>query len=301
MISVIIPLYNKGPEIRRTLESVLAQEYQDFEIIVVDDGSTDGGARVVEDLAAQDGRISLICKENGGVCSARNVGIKAAKGEFIALLDADDAWDVRFLSDIVGMIEDFPQCGMWGINYAELYEGELVRHLPTGLPEGFRGVVENYFNMPGRVSDLFCSSSVVKRREVFDAVGYFDERLKYSEDIDQWWRIIAGYPIAFYDRYAVSYFYDAGQRAMNRKRLLRYWLPFYPEKYAGYKGLEPFYTFVQRWCGVRIRDVYFTDGEQRKDALEAARKLDYSVLPPKYRLFFRLPFFMGKMLYRLTV
>lgn len=284
--SIIIPLYNKEREISRTLESVLFQRYPHFEAIVVDDGSTDNGVITVEDFAKKDERISIIRKENGGVCSARNVGIRAAKNNYIALLDADDSWDPDFLSETVKMIEDFPECGMWGMNFAETSGGVLVQELPTGLQKGFRGIVENYFGMSGRVSDLYCSSSVVIRKEVFEKVGYFDERLRYSEDIDQWWRIIANYPVAFYDKYLAFYHYDASGRAMHRKRKLCDWLPYYPEKYASYKGNEPFYSFSQRWCAINLREIYFNDAEQREKAATAAEKLDFSVLPSKYRIMF---------------
>lgn len=299
--SVVIPLYNKEKEIRRTVESVLAQSCPDFELVIVDDGSTDGSAEITEALCAEDHRIRLIRKANGGVCSARNAGIDVSSGEFIALLDADDTWDPDFLLEAERMIADFPECAMWGLGFSELYEGKPFRELPTGLPKGFRGVVENYFGMEGRVSDLFCSSSVVIRRSVFDKTGKFEERLRYSEDIDMWWRIIADFPVAYYDRPMAFYHYDAGNRAMNRCIPLKASLPCYPEKFARYKGNEPFYTFSQRWCGIKLRQILFgSDKTQQNIAKEAAKKLDFSVLPIKYRLLFKTPHFIGKFIYNAT-
>lgn len=295
MISVVIPLYNKQDEIANTIVSVVNQSYRDFEIIVVDDGSTDNSPKEV--LKFTDERIRLITKENGGVCSARNRGIKEAKGNYIALLDADDTWDPNYLLEQIKLIDDFPDCAMWGINFAEVENGKLIRELPTGLSKGFRGIVKNYFNMPGRISDLFCSSSVVIRKDVFEKIGFFDERLKYSEDVDMWWRIIANYPVAFYDRYMVFYNYDASNRAMKRDRKLKYWLPYYPEKYKYYKGNEPFYTWVQRWCAINLKLLYFKDTKQKHDALIASQKLDYSVLPIKYSLYFKAPYFIAKLAY----
>lgn len=301
MISVVIPLYNKAQSIRNTLNSVLSQSFQNFEIVVVDDGSTDNSANVVREI--EDDRIRLICKENGGVCSARNRGIKEAKYDYIALLDADDGWDKDYLAEQVRLIEDFPEAAMWGINFAELYNGKLIRELPTGLPKGFRGVVEGYFDKTlqnGRISDLFCSTSVVIRKSAFDVAGMFDERIKYSEDIDMWYRIIANYPVVFYDRYMAFYYYDAENRAMNRKRQLRYWLPFFVDKYNKYKGVEPFYTFIERWCAVNIKNIYFNDRSQMEDCKEASKKLDYSVLPSKYKYLFSMPYFCGRLIYIIT-
>lgn len=299
MVSVVIPLYNKENSITSTLQSVCAQTYTDFEVLVVNDGSTDNGAT----LAAKypDTRIRVINKPNGGVCSARNRGINEAKGEFVALLDGDDQWDKEYLAEQVKMINDFPEAAMWGINFAELNQGKLIRKLETGLPAGYRGYVENYFEMKGRVSDLFCSSSVVIRKEVFDKVGMFDERLKYSEDIDMWFRIIANYPVAFYDRYMAWYLYDAENRAMNRKRLLKYWLPYYVEKYKDplFKHNEAFYRWIMRWAACRIKDIYFNDIEQYEDAKVASRKLDYTQLPIKYRFELLTPYWIGKQIYRM--
>ena len=299
MISVVIPLYNKEKSITSTLQSVCAQTYTDFEVLVVNDGSTDNGAFIAAKYP--DTRIRVIDKENGGVCSARNRGIVEAKGEFIALLDGDDQWDKEYLAEQVKMIQDFPEAAMWGINFAELNDGKLIRKLETALPDGYRGYVENYFQMPKRVSDLFCSSSVVIRRDVLDKVGMFDERIKYSEDSDMWFRIIANFPVAFYDRYMVWYLYDAENRAMNRTRLLKYWLPYFVEKYKDplFKHDKAFYRWVMRWAGVRIKQIYFNDRDQHEDAKVAVKKLDYSQMPIKYRFELLTPLWFGKIIYKM--
>ena len=299
MISVVIPLYNKARSIHDTLQSVCAQTYADFEVLVVNDGSTDEGASIASKY--HDARVRVIYKENGGVCSARNRGIEEAKGEYVALLDGDDQWDKDYLAEQVKMIQDFPEAAMWGINFAELNGGKLIRKLETDLPDGYRGYVENYFQMPKRVSDLFCSSSVMIRKDVFDEVGMCDERIRYSEDSDMWFRIIANYPVAFYDKYMVWYLYDAENRAMNRTRLLKYWLPYFVEKYKDplYRHNTAFYRWVMRWAGVRIKQIYFSDLSQYEDAKIAARKLEYSQLPFKYRFELLTPFWFGKLVYKL--
>ena len=308
LISIVIPLYNKAQSITHTLDSVLAQTYTDYEVVIVNDGSTDGSDKVVEDyiksaISNHKTRLRLINKSNGGVCSARNRGIMEAKGEYIALLDADDLWDKDYLAEQVKMMVDFPEAAMWGINFAEVTDGkQLVRKLATGLPDGYRGYVEHYFEIQGRVSDLFCSSSVVIRKEVFEQVGYFDERIKYAEDSDMWFRIIATHPIAFYDRYMVFYQFDAENRALKRERKLKDFLPYYVDKYriSIFKENTVFYRWVMRWAANRIRIVYFEDKSQRDDARIATKKLDYSVLPAKYKLYFKTPYFFGVLVYRLN-
>ncbi|MCQ2340638.1 MAG: glycosyltransferase family 2 protein [Paludibacteraceae bacterium] len=311
MVSIVIPLYNKEKAIVRTLDSVLAQTYTDYEVIVVNDGSTDNSKQVVEEyiqlsiINSQNGdksSIRLINQSNGGVCSARNRGIQEAQGEYIAFLDADDLWDKDYLAEQVRMMSDFPKAAMWGINFAEMYDGKLVRELPTGLQKGYRGYVEDYFNIPGRISDLFCSSSVVIHKEVFDKVGYFDERIKYAEDTDMWWRIIARYPVAFYDRYMVFYQFDAENRALQRTRKFKFFLPCYPDKYKPFKDNVSFYRYTQRWCAQRIKIAYFgTDDEDRQYATKAKDMVDIKVLPLKYILFFKLPYSIAKWLHNLDL
>lgn len=297
MISVVIPLYNKEQSILNTIKSVQNQTYRDFEIIVVDDGSTDGSLSVVESLLTAESRLTVIRKPNGGVCSARNRGIEAAKGEYVALLDADDIWDKDYFREQMRMVEDFPDCYMWGINYAETVDGQVIRDVPTGLPKGFRGIVDDYFRIPGRVSDLFCSSSVLIRKTAFEGVGLFDERIRYAEDSDMWFRIIARFPVAFYDRYMVFYRFDAENRAQKKHRPLKYFLPFFVDKYSSYKDVPVFYDWINRWSAQHIANYYFNCKEEKRDAEIASSKLDYQVIPAKYKLLFRSPFFMGWFLY----
>lgn len=294
MFSIVIPLYNKAKSIENTINSILSQTFQEFEIIVIDDGSTDNSVESVK--AISDNRIRLIQKENGGVCSARNRGIIEATYDYVAFLDADDTWDGNYLLEQSKLIQEFPLAYMWGINFAEMTDGKLARYLPTGLSEKFRGYVEDYFNIKGRISDLFCSSSVVIKKEVFDKIGFFDERIKYAEDNDMWFRIIANYPVAFYDKYMVFYQFDAENRALNKTINLRYFLPYFVDKYSEYKHKNKvFYVWINRWSSQQIRKYYFnTVKENYIDAKEAITKLDYTVLPKKYRALYKTPYLIGK-------
>ncbi|MBQ5484196.1 MAG: glycosyltransferase family 2 protein [Lachnospiraceae bacterium] len=99
MVSIITPCWNGEKYIAETMDSVLAQTYTNWEMIVVDDGSSDGSADLVRSYEKKDARIRLICQENAGSAAARNHGIKEAKGRYIALLDADDVWEENFLEE----------------------------------------------------------------------------------------------------------------------------------------------------------------------------------------------------------
>lgn len=124
MISVIIPLYNGAKFIQRSINSVLNQTYQNFEIVVVNDGSTDHGPQIVAQW--QHSSIKLISQKNSGVSIARNTGIKAAKGNIIAFLDADDEWLPNHLEVIHHLVERYPECGVFGTSYFFKRENESL-------------------------------------------------------------------------------------------------------------------------------------------------------------------------------
>lgn len=105
--SVVIPLYNKEKYIRNTLKSVLDQTVHNFEIIVVDDGSTDGSLQAANSIANE--KIKVISQKNAGVAVARNVGVENAKADYIAFLDADDKWQPNYLENIEKLIDEFPE------------------------------------------------------------------------------------------------------------------------------------------------------------------------------------------------
>ena len=109
-ISVVIPLYNKAASITSTIQSVLAQSYPYFEIVIIDDGSSDNSVQKVRLI--DDKRIKLISKQNGGVSSARNEGIRQAQYDYIAFLDADDLWKPTYLEELVKLITDFPEASL---------------------------------------------------------------------------------------------------------------------------------------------------------------------------------------------
>lgn len=117
--SVVIPVYNKEKEIRSTLETVLVQSFIDFEVVLVDDGSSDGSMEIVKGI--KDSRIRLFSQKNQGVSAARNAGIRQAVGQYIALLDADDRWEPSYLKEQYDLIQKYPQCGVFAVNYSYVY------------------------------------------------------------------------------------------------------------------------------------------------------------------------------------
>ena len=187
MISIIIPLYNKEASIATALRGVLAQTYQDFEVVVVDDGSTDGGAAVVETF--DDPRIRLIRQENGGVSAARNHGIAEAKGEHVAFLDADDEWMPQFLEEIAALIAAYPECKARATNYIFNSNGvkspTILRKIPFAEE---RGVMTNYFEVASCSHPPMWTSAVCIDRDLLQEVGGFPIGIKSGEDLLVWAR-----------------------------------------------------------------------------------------------------------------
>lgn len=194
-VSVVIPLYNKGPYIARTLNSVLSQTVQDFEVIVVEDGSTDEGPEIVK--AFDDPRILLIQKkERCGVSDARNRGIRAARAEMVAFLDADDLWLPRFLETILRLRRMYPEAGLYGTAYEIQFPGTIVKRVYI-KSEGER-ILESYFGaMVNFDALIFYTSSSAAPKNVLIAVGCFPVDAKWSEDSALWGKIALHFPVAY--------------------------------------------------------------------------------------------------------
>jgi glycosyltransferase involved in cell wall biosynthesis len=215
VFSVIIPLYNKALYIAKTLESVLSQGFTDFEVIVVDDGATDGSAAIVKQF--NDPRLHYIYKENGGVSSARNLGISLAKGTLIAFIDADDFWEPNHLEEIYKLHLDFPEAGLLAARYRlKFSEKRIVKPHFKNLPGNFRGIVPDFFeaNLTYRVAT---ASSVAVTAETLKATGIFNTSLSNGEDNDMWTRIALNYPVAIGNAYTALYNHHIAATLSKRK------------------------------------------------------------------------------------
>ena len=210
--SVIIPLYNKAPYIRKALESVFAQTYNDYEVIVVDDGSTDDSCAIADKIVREAmgnglwaideetncqspiaNRLMLLKQQNSGVSAARNNGVAQAKGDYIAFLDADDWWEPTFLEKMAQLIEDYPEAGLYACNY--------IYYKPGKTHVAVRNVETGYFNYPRAYYEggamPVTSISVVIPRKVFDEMGGFPLGVKLGEDFLLWAKIAMQYKVAF--------------------------------------------------------------------------------------------------------
>lgn len=183
LVSVIIPAYNAAPYVAAAVDSALAQTYAPVEVVVTDDGSTDGTAEILRPYR-EAGKITYIYQKNAGLSSARNTGIRASHGEYIALLDSDDLFLPDKIERQIGYLEAHPACGISYCGIAHFYEEDPERMLNLKY-EYYSGA--DFF--PALLWKNFVNPlSVVARRSVFETIGFFDEDLKRSEDWDFWIR-----------------------------------------------------------------------------------------------------------------
>lgn len=202
-VSVIIPAFNCEPYITETINSVLSQTFKDFELIVVDDGSTD---RTPELVTAFGSIVRLISQDNARVCAARNRGIREARGRYICLMDHDDYWFPDKLELQVATLENHPDCGVVYSSFI-LWHADAEGCFPSpasfdlnGYPPGFDDNLSGWIYHQLLLDCWMLTSTAMFRREVFDLCGVFDEALPYSEDWDLWLRISRQYRFAKLNR-----------------------------------------------------------------------------------------------------
>lgn len=188
LFSIVIPLYNKAYAIKRCIDSVLLQSYRNFEIIIVNDGSTDNSVQKIVDLYFEEissGIIRLIDQPNSGVSIARNNGVRMSNSEYICFLDADDEWKEDFLLNMKHLITDFPSACLYCLQHETKVGNEKPIRNTSLYKNESRGYVSNFFraSLFGSIAN---SSKVCVKKNAFIAVGGFPENEKSGEDLYVW-------------------------------------------------------------------------------------------------------------------
>jgi glycosyltransferase involved in cell wall biosynthesis len=225
-VSVIIPAYNAGAFVAECLESVLQQTYRSFEIVVVNDGSSDATESVLETYRD---RIIYVAQENRGAAAARNAGIRLASGEFVAFLDADDYWLPEFLERQVPLLEERSTAALVCSDVYLLVDGQIAQTLSVTAAE------RNPLRKPVGYWRFYTISVVARRQAIID-VGGFDESVGISEDLDLWIRLaMAGHefahnpiPLAAYRRHTSNVTRYLGRRLDSYVQLGEKLLRTYP-------------------------------------------------------------------------
>ncbi len=213
MFSVIIPAYNAALYIQKSIDSVLNQTFNDFEILVVDDGSSDDTRKVVK--AFEDDRIHYIYQPNGGVSSARNTGILNASGEYICFLDADDLWKSNHLQVVSRLIKEYPAADVFLTGYEILLHNEhSIINVCPGVESDLQ--IDNMFEYIFKYGYFFNTNSVSCKKSTFDTVGLFEIGVKNGEDDDMWYRLFAYYSTAVSGTVTTTYIRENSSATSTR-------------------------------------------------------------------------------------
>lgn len=220
--SIVIPLYNKEKEISKTLKSVLAQSFTDFEVIIVNDGSTDHSLAEVTQF--KDARFKLFEKHNEGVANTRNKGIELSLGKYVAFLDADDYWAPNHLAEINAIINDFKRYRWFATAYFKQYSNRVnVKMFSPIFETKFeRGPIDDFFKN-SVVDSLAWTSAVVFEKQFIIELGNFDSEITHGagEDTDLWIRAALKSPLVFSTTFTAYHVMHADNRISNTKTHLR--------------------------------------------------------------------------------
>jgi glycosyltransferase involved in cell wall biosynthesis len=258
-VDIIIPAYNAAKYLPIALDSVIAQTFTDWRILLVDDGSTDETSELVKPYMARLGpKLKYIKQENGGLPAARNTGIKNSSAEFLALLDADDIWFPNRLTESLKSFENKPQVGLsYGFNTRIDMDGEVIDVFNRRQKNGEGRIAPSIYM---RSIHLPCPT-ITFRSICVDEVGMFDETLRASEDRDLWLRIALRYEVALVPAVIAHYRTSANSMSTDPERMLKAQLQFI-EKHYGSPGCG----MLQR--RIALGRVY----KQRAEALGLRRK-----------------------------
>jgi glycosyltransferase involved in cell wall biosynthesis len=224
LVSVVIPAYNAERYLRRTLESALAQTYSPFEVIVVDDGSTDQTPQIVRSFCEQDRRVVLLQKENGGVATARNLGIQHSHGELIAPLDSDDVWYPEKLAEQVKLMQ---QCDeSVGLVYCWSRIIDDADRPIVDITHRYEGDVVNELMFSNFLGNGSCA---LIRRSCFDVVGWYNGATTPCEEWDMYLRIAERYHVRLVPKILVGYREVLTSLSANYRRMERAFAAFTDE------------------------------------------------------------------------
>ena len=201
--SVAIAVYNKEKYIVETVESVLAQNFDDFEVVIVDDGSTDSSRELIRQF--NDKRIKIFSQENQGASAARNYAIAKCSGKYIALIDADDLWTPEHLPNIKELILQFPEAQLFATHYEVMYTPHYKVEANYSIELDNKIQLINDYFAGSMVNSLIHTSSVAFTKNAFLDAGQFDINLRSGEDTDLWIRLGLKNKIAFHTNVSSTY------------------------------------------------------------------------------------------------
>lgn len=304
--SIIVPLYNKASYVVKTLESIVAQSYNDWECLIVDDGSTDNSRDIVEDyiktLDVEKLRFVVLSQSNSGVSMARNRGVKESNGEFLCFLDADDWWQNTFLEEIDKLISDYPNAGIYATNYVYYKIGKT--HVALNLKRGYIDYPKAYYE--SEAMPIWTGATCMPQK-VFEEMGGFPVGIKLGEDFLLWAQTALNYKIVFCEK-PLAYYNNNVPISMRATRNLHE-----PQHHMLF-ALNSLENLIEQLCNVsqkeewkRLLDKlrvsglmdYWLNERYHEIAEKEISKVDWSHLPPNTVKLYKRPIRLLKIQRRL--
>ncbi|MDR1592243.1 MAG: glycosyltransferase family 2 protein [Prevotellaceae bacterium] len=296
MFSIIVPLYNKALYIRHAVDSILSQTFRQFELIIVNDGSTDKSLEVVQGINFSGVDVRLINQPNAGVSTARNNGVKAAKYDYVAFLDADDWWHPTFLEEINRLIHDFPEGAIHASAYYKVKNGVNIPArigVPKDFERGYFDYCKAYSLSPWMP---LWTGAVVIRKTVFNEMQGFNPRLKLGEDFDLWVRVALKYKVALINKPLTYYNQDVSLqwRAVGNLHAPETHMLWNLEYLTEEEQKNP--VLKQLLDNLRVGSLlpYYLNKTTRQQAKMELAKVDWSKQPQATEKMYKLPLFYLK-------
>ena len=223
--TVIIPLYNKEMYIENAIKSILNQTFTDFELLIINDCSTDKSIEIASKFAFE--KVQIIHhKKNSGLAATRNTGIKKATSNYVTFLDADDLWKPHFLEKIFNLIQNFPEARIFGTNYEEIWDKTIKKphNGSESLANDFTGYI-NFFKINLK-QGIYNHGSVCLHKEVFENIGFYNENIQLSQDLDFNIRANYHYKLAYDNSVQMSYFMQTDNQ-LTRSSIVNKTIPDY--------------------------------------------------------------------------
>lgn len=302
--SVIMPLYNKEPYVKKAIQSVLAQTYRDYELIVVDDGSSDGSFEVAKSAIENRGNCHLYRQQNAGVSVSRNIGVALSQGVYLCFLDADDWWEPTFLEEMSRLVEEFPNAGIFGTNYTIVNETKhKTRVAEVGVEEGFERGYINYCQAYSKTMYMpLTSISVAIPRSVFNEMKGFPKGIKLGEDFLLWIRIALKYQVAFLNK-PLAYYnqdVDASNRGVGRLHKPEEHMLWNVDFLAAEEGSNPDYKQLVDNLRTYGLYPYYLSQEYHDAARKELGKVDWNKQYGKTKKLYQLPLLWLKIQHELV-
>jgi glycosyltransferase involved in cell wall biosynthesis len=302
MFSIVIPIHNKENYLKNTLHSVISQSFKDFEIILVNDGSTDNSANICEEFRLADSRVKVIHQQNSGVSAARNVGIKHSCYDLIAFIDADDYWSPIFLEKMHELILQLPDILIYSSKYANvkgnrIYPVEPIFKIQSGFT---RFDLIRYYSK--KINFPIHSSSVIIKKKAIEQVGFFDERIYMYEDYDLFLRLALISEVGYLNTQPLSFYnidVPAGSKARGKFPLLEKNWVYYFDKFDSSLKENKHLNILLDTARLNQMLFYRRLSNYSSDVRSILSKVSKSNYDIKYQLIFLLPVFLGDFLIKL--